>query len=453
MLKKAFVHHDMPNFNSELHFFKIRATCAVSWQAPYGDRHGARAQTRHVQLQAELVKSLKACTSCSCACYRNASTPAFGLRPDGHAWPTRVSAASAESVRRLGSTPAASLGMSRVGAPAAPLGMSVLPGLPLPTMPSTWPARFGLGQRGPCPQGDAGVQCHAQRSAELVERLFSSFKQRSISRRQLEAFTAGTHGRYCVMVKVERGRVLVNSSWQPLKGKPFHKSRIMDVPCLLRSALRRNLTVPDVEMIVCGTDVPSRPAPGEERVPFLHGVQQVGTAHAIPVPVWSRWVHDGLGGILSPDWSANSTVSRLIAGRVRHASAAVPWKHKVNAALFRGRIAECKPKADGYTFFAFKPGDSGSDVMVPGPGTCFRRAIVERLAKLPHFDLGLNRPYLPDGEWERYKMQLVIGGLSLSLSLSLSLTLSLSLSLSLNLSLSLTLTLTLTLTRRDGWLD
>ena len=51
------------------------------------------------------------------------------------------------------------------------------------------------------------------------------------------------------MVKVERGRVLVNSSWQPLRGKPFHKSRIMDVPCLLRSALRRNLTVPDVEMV------------------------------------------------------------------------------------------------------------------------------------------------------------------------------------------------------------
>ena len=90
------------------------------------------------------------------------------------------------------------------------------------------------------------------------------------------------------MVKVERGRVLVNSSWQPLRGKPFHKSRIMDVPCLLRSALRRILTVPDVEMVVCGSDVPSRPAQGEERVPYLHGVQQVGTAHAIPVPVWSR---------------------------------------------------------------------------------------------------------------------------------------------------------------------
>ena len=451
VLKKAFVHHDMPNFNSELHFFKVRATCAVSWQAPYGDRHGARAQTRYVQMQAELVKSLKTCTSCSCACHRNASAAAFGLRPDEHAWPTRVSVASAESVRRLGSTPAATLGMSRVGTPAASLGMSVLPNLALPTMPSTWPARFGLGRRGPCPQGDGGVQCHAQRSAELVERLFSSFKPRSISSRQLETFTAGTHGRYCVMVKVERGRVLVNSSWQPLKGKPFHKSRIMDVPCLLRSALRRNLTVPDVEMIVCGTDVPSRPAPGEERVPFLHGVQQVGTAHAIPVPVWSRWVHDGLGGILSPDWSANSTVSRLIGGRIRHTSAAVPWKDKVNAALFRGRIAECKPKTDGYTFFAFKPGDNGADVMVPGPGTCFRRAIVERLARLPHFDLGLNRPYLPDGEWERYKMQLVIGGLSLSLSLNLSL--SLSLGLSLSLSLSLSLTLTLTLTRRDGWLD
>ena len=49
-------------------------------------------------------------------------------------------------------------------------------------------------------------------------------------------------------------------------------------------------------------------------------------------------------------------------------------------------------------------------VMVPGPGTCFRRAIVERLARLPHFDLGVDRPYLPDDAWERYKMQLVIGG-------------------------------------------
>lgn len=380
VLKKAFVHHDMPTFNSELHFFKIRATCAVSWQAPYADRHGARAQTTYVRLQAELVRSLKTCTSCSCACHRNATLPS----------------------QRTEIPP-------RIMFPAASLGMSVLPNLPLPTMPSTWPARFGLGRRGPCPQGDGGVQCHAQRSAELVERLFSYFKPRSVSSRQLETFTAGTHGRYCVMVKVERGRVLVNSSWQPLKGKPFHKSRIMDVPCLLRSAIRRNLTVPDVEMIVCGTDVPSRPAQGEERVPFLHGVQQGGTAHAIPVPVWSRWLHDGLGGILASDWSANSTVAQLIGGRVRHASAAVPWKDKANAALFRGRIAECKTK-DGYTFFAFKPGDDGSDVMVPGPGTCFRRAIVERLARLPHFDLGLNRPYLPDSEWERYKMQLVIGG-------------------------------------------
>jgi hypothetical protein len=48
--------------------------------------------------------------------------------------------------------------------------------------------------------------------------------------------------------------------------------------------------------------------------------------------------------------------------------------------------------------------------MVPGPGTCFRRAIVERLARLPHFDLGLNLPHFNDSEWERYKMQLVIGG-------------------------------------------
>ena len=120
-------------------------------------------------------------------------------------------------------------------------------------------------------------------------------------------------------------------------------------------------------------------------------------------------MHDGWGGILSSNWSASSKVAQLIAGRVRHASAAVPWKEKANAALFRGRIAECKTK-DGYTFFAFKPGDDGSDVMVPGPGTCFRRAIVERLARLPHFDLGLNLPHLNDSEWERYKMQLVIGG-------------------------------------------
>ena len=384
VLKKAFVHHNMPNFNSKLHFFKIRATCAVSWQAPYADRYGARAQTRYVRLQAELVRSLKSCTSCSCACHRNASLPS----------------------QRIETPP---LLPPRIESQATSLGMSVLPNQPLPTMPSIWPARFGLGRRGPCPQADGGVQCHAQRSAELVERLFSYIKRGSVSRRQLETFTAGTHGRYCMMVKVERGRVLVNSSWQPLRGKPFHKSRIMDVPCLLRSALRRNLTVPDVEMVVCGSDVPSRPTQGEERVPFLHGVQQVGTAHAIPVPVWSRWVHDGLGGILSSNWSASSTVAQLIAGRVRHASAAVPWKDKANAALFRGRIAECKTK-DGYTFFALKPGDDGSDVMVPGPGTCFRRAIVERLARLPHFDLGLNLPHLNDSEWERYKMQLVIGG-------------------------------------------
>ena len=384
VLKKAFVHHNMPNFNSKLHFFKIRATCAVSWQAPYADRYGARAQTRYVRLQAELVRSLKSCTSCSCACHRNASLPS----------------------QRIETPP---LLPPRIESQATSLGMSVLPNQPLPTMPSIWPARFGLGRRGPCPQADGGVQCHAQRSAELVERLFSYFKRGSVSRRQLETFTAGTQGRYCMMVKVERGRVLVNSSWQPLRGKPFHKSRIMDVPCLLRSALRRNLTVPDVEMVVCGSDVPSRPAQGEERVPFLHGVQQVGTAHAIPVPVWSRWVHDGLGGILSSNWCASSTVAQLIAGRVRHASAAVPWKDKANAALFRGRIAECKTK-DGYTFFALKPGDDGSDVMVPGPGTCFRRAIVERLARLPHFDLGLNLPHLPDSEWERFKMQLVIGG-------------------------------------------
>ena len=384
VLKKAFVHHNMPNFNSKLHFFKIRATCAVSWQAPYADRYGARAQTRYVRLQAELVRSLKSCTSCSCACHRNASLPS----------------------QRIETPP---LLPPRIESQATSLGMSVLPNQPLPTMPSIWPARFGLGRRGPCPQADGGVQCHAQRSAELVERLFSYIKRGSVSRRQLETFTAGTHGRYCMMVKVERRRVLVNSSWQPLRGKPFHKSRIMDVPCLLRSALRRNLTVPDVEMVVCGSDVPSRPTQGEERVPFLHGVQQVGTAHAIPVPVWSRWVHDGLGGILSSNWSASSKVAQLIAGRVRHASAAVPWKDKANAALFRGRIAECKTK-DSYTFFALKPGDDGSDVMVPGPGTCFRRAIVERLARLPHFDLGLNLPHLNDSEWERYKMQLVIGG-------------------------------------------
>ena len=384
VLKKAFVHHNVPNFNSKLHFFKIRATCAVSWQAPYADRHGARAQTTYVRLQAELVRSLESCTSCSCACHRNASLPS----------------------QRIETPP---LLPPRIEPQATSPGMSVLPNQPLPTMPSIWPARFGLGRRGPCPQADGGVQCHAQRSAELVERLFSYFKLGSVSRRQLETFTAGTHGRYCMMVKVERGRVLVNSSWQPLRGKPFHKSRIMDVPCLLRSALRRNLTVPDVEMVVCGSDVPSRPAQGEERVPYLHGVQQVGTAHAIPVPVWSRWVHDGWGGILSSNWSASSEVAQLIAGRVRHASAAVPWKEKANAALFRGRIAECKTK-DGYTFFAFKPGDDGSDVMVPGPGTCFRRAIVERLARLPHFDLGLDLPHFNDSEWERYKMQLVIGG-------------------------------------------
>ena len=214
-----------------------------------------------------------------------------------------------------------------------------------------------------------------------------------------------------MMVKVDRGRVLVNSSWQPLKNKPFHKSRVMDVPCLLRSAIRRNHTVPDVEMIVCGTDVPSRPTQDQDRVPFLHGVQQVGASHAIPVPIWSRWVHDGLSGLLAPDWIANSSVilAQLIGDRMRHSSAAVPWKQKLNAALFRGRVAVCNAK-DGQTFFALKPSDDGSIVMVPGPGTCFRRAIVERLAKLPHFDLGLAKPYLPDDQWERYKMQLVIGG-------------------------------------------
>lgn len=73
VLKKAFLHHDIPNFVSQLHFFKIRATCAVSWQAPYEDRHGPRAQTTYVQSQRALVRSLKTCASCSCACHRNAS--------------------------------------------------------------------------------------------------------------------------------------------------------------------------------------------------------------------------------------------------------------------------------------------------------------------------------------------------------------------------------------------
>ena len=76
-----------------------------------------------------------------------------------------------------------------------PPGLTVLPGQPLPTLPSTWQERFGLGRAGPCPQGSA--HCHGSRSAELVERLFSGFKPRSVARHQLEAFTAGTHGRYC----------------------------------------------------------------------------------------------------------------------------------------------------------------------------------------------------------------------------------------------------------------
>ena len=70
VLKKAFLHHEMPYFVSKLHFFKIRATCAVSWQAPYGDRVGPRAQTHYVRLRDSLVTSLRGCPSCSCPCHR-----------------------------------------------------------------------------------------------------------------------------------------------------------------------------------------------------------------------------------------------------------------------------------------------------------------------------------------------------------------------------------------------
>ena len=46
VLKKAFVHHNVPNFNSKLNFFKIRATCAVRWQAPYARRRRSWSRRR-----------------------------------------------------------------------------------------------------------------------------------------------------------------------------------------------------------------------------------------------------------------------------------------------------------------------------------------------------------------------------------------------------------------------
>ena len=59
----AFIRHEVPHVGSKAHFFKIRATCSVSWQAPYGDRMRQRV---HQLEKSTLERSLAGRTSCSC---------------------------------------------------------------------------------------------------------------------------------------------------------------------------------------------------------------------------------------------------------------------------------------------------------------------------------------------------------------------------------------------------
>ena len=275
----------------------------------------------------------------------------------------------------------------------------------------------------PTPCAADNTSCHAERSALLVEQLFAPFPAGGVRQAQLERVASMVPS--CAIVQVVGGRVLISprlptprpaTPWgEPAVVKVWYAPRIGDVVCLLRHAARSGIALPDVEMVACGADVV---LDNVSAVPRLAIVKVQGSTSLIPVPMRSRGPRDAMGfnQLLNPGWcsvrgglcerrpcTVRGGLCELLEGRLGYESASVPWRDKRPTALFRGSVgpaSRCSERRDG------------PDYHLPLPCTCFRRFLVEQLGGSAELDVGMiipPKPELPEAQWERHKLLLVIG--------------------------------------------
>jgi len=225
-----------------------------------------------------------------------------------------------------------------------------------------------------------------------------------------------------MLVQVVNSTVYFDATWTSPYGKvkEFHHARILSVPALLKRALASGMTIPDVEMITCGSDGSAPGSPTLENVAMLNGTHPPALTpltvpsrafDAVPVPMVSRgWDTDGYHWLGSALWDGTRLANQS-SGNITEAMSHERherWSKKVSKALFRGNIWMSQNQAVCEQNFA-KSVITFDQRRTVEPGSCYRQAVVDRLQGLPQVDARYNK-FLPEAEWSRYRLLLIIGG-------------------------------------------
>ena len=281
--------------------------------------------------------------------------------------------------------------------------------------------------------GPRAQRCFEERIDQLAAAYFSRLRNQTITTQALLT-AAETSRRHCMLIRLNGGHVLIDDSWKPPRASLWYNGRFTDVACLLEYAASRNMSLPKrADLLVCGSDGLS----GSDS-DALHGVPALTLTHqprcpsCIPVPMASRGYVSDFASVLHPaKFFATPMGKRLRGGSLKEAGAR-PWDSKEGRAFFRGRDFTCMPdpsarskeahgceqgKCAAFYHADYEGGPPQTWRDLTATNACFRARLVNGLKRHPDaanlFDVASGRPpyfqTVPESEWERYKLLLVIG--------------------------------------------
>lgn len=279
--------------------------------------------------------------------------------------------------------------------------------------------------------GPRAQRCFEKRIEQLAAAYFSRLRNQTVTTQAL--LTAANRSRkHCMLIRLNGAHVLVDGSWKPPRASLWYHGRFTDVACLLEYAASRNMPLPkQTDLLVCGSDG-LRGSDSDA----LHGVPALTLTHhprcpsCIPVPMASRGFVSDFASVHHPaKFFATEAGKRLRGGSLMEVGTR-PWDFKEGRAFFRGRDFTCMPdarskgghgceqgKCAAFYQAEYEGGPPQTWAELTATNACYRARLVNGLKRHPHakylFDVASGRPpnfqTVPESEWEKYKLLLVIG--------------------------------------------
>ena len=296
--------------------------------------------------------------------------------------------------------------------------------------------------------------CFRERIVTLADRYTAALRANGTISAQRIAAAAQRLRKHCTLMRLEKGgRVLVDQSWAPPKGRLWYTGRFTDVACLLEYAASRGELGPPssvtADLLVCGSDgLNAAEARLLDGVPALTITRHPLCPSCIPVPMFARGATSDLS---TPPSSFSSTpLGKLLSGGAppRHASNRTRgdrsrldgersrtggeqsrherWQEKKPTAFFRGRDWTCfGMRASAYAMRAtplcpnaksrcarfyergyYEGRDADAPVALTVSDPCYRARLVNGLRRWPRlFDVasghGPRFVPVPEAAWEQ----------------------------------------------------